>query len=78
MKLSTITLVAASILLSGAAATPFESAEVCRKACYSHKPKCPRHWYPKKISKCWTCCQHRKSDYYEDDCGYDYEEFEWE
>ncbi|KAE8367911.1 hypothetical protein BDV27DRAFT_154532 [Aspergillus caelatus] len=78
MKLSAITLVTASVLLSGAAATPFDSSEVCWRSCFHHRQNCPRHWYAKKIGKCWTCCQEHKSDYYEYDYDYDYEPFEWE
>ncbi|KNG80404.1 hypothetical protein ANOM_011735 [Aspergillus nomiae NRRL 13137] len=80
MKLSTIILVTTSVLLSGTAATSFDSAEVCRKQCYRSKHHCPKGWYAKKMNRCWTCCRKSKADYVDDDYDYeyDYEVFEWE
>ncbi|OGM50627.1 hypothetical protein ABOM_000819 [Aspergillus bombycis] len=80
MKLSTIILVTSSVLLSGAAATPCDSAEICRRQCWRNQRQCEKGWYAKKLrNKCWTCCRKSKVDYVDDDYDhdYDYEEFDW-
>ncbi|KAB8238708.1 uncharacterized protein BDW43DRAFT_306554 [Aspergillus alliaceus] len=81
MKLSTIFIVATSVLLTGAGAAPRHSTDTCWKSCFPHKRQCPHGWHPEKHRHCWTCCKDHDGNFeydYDYDYEYEYELFDWQ
>ncbi|KAJ7214922.1 hypothetical protein GGX14DRAFT_562955 [Mycena pura] len=39
-----------------------EASDICWRACFHEKPKCPTGWNAKQLGECWTCCKGDDSD----------------
>ncbi|KAJ7214924.1 hypothetical protein GGX14DRAFT_562957 [Mycena pura] len=39
-----------------------EASDICWRACFHEKPRCPNGWNAKQLGQCWTCCAGDDSD----------------
>ncbi|ORE05035.1 hypothetical protein BCV72DRAFT_230641 [Rhizopus microsporus var. microsporus] len=39
--------------------------QICWKACFSEKPRCPTGWEPDRVGHCWTCCRKEDNEDYD-------------